>query len=403
MSDDDEHQANGVVKVSVDANYNDRKKGIIVLDEEHSKTKPETKYAAPDIPQTNGNNAGGNNADADLEYLLSGDIPDVEKSTPADTAANKPSRALRIIIGLVAIRFLFSIISKPISVDDDISGNTHGEWEPTIDGHKPIINGFGEGSSVHILQVANKEYFTIKNPYAMNRTEMVEVNKRWATCLNYTHQLKLVPKTGNMYTAKVQAILDALIEVQENDWIIFLDGDVQFQFKHSNGNINSSSSCSYSDNTLAKIIPLESDDYIPCGIIAMTSSVSINTGVMLFKSTNATQIIVQKWIKEQQRSDKLLSFGAADQLSLQEVVLQTILGGPKIYTPHKCSSGNDQGKRNFCFRDNLPMEYRSSKNMCFVSCHDDHPLQCADCGKECNRSKAIFLHDNKRERSIANR
>ena len=314
----------------------------------------------------------------DLEQLAQDETTSGEVKKPVSTRI-LPSRILRTILFIISLWFIlnFQTSTKVIAGE---------EWSPTLDGHKPIVNGFGEGS-VHIIQVANKEYFTNKSPHIMNRTAMVETNKKWASCNNYTHTLKIIAKSaeGNMYTAKVKNILDTLTTIKEDDWIIFLDGDVQIQSKD------------VCDRTLEKIIPLQSDDNVPCQFMAMTSPLSINTGVMLIKSTNSTKGLVQQWLAEQSApNDKELTYGAADQLSLQEVMLQHILP-ESIYTKHKCSTGK-QSIRNYCFRDTLPLEYRSTKNICLISCHDEHPLQCADCQQECGRSKAIFLHDNKRER-----
>ena len=319
----------------------------------------------------------------DLEHLAQDKTTTEEVKKPVSTRI-LPSRILRTILIITSLWFILNMQTTNTYV-------TAGEeWAPTLDGHKPIINGFGEGS-VHILQVANKEYFTNKSPHIMNRTAMVETNKRWANCNNYTHTLKIIPKSAedNMYTAKVNAILDTLTTIKQDDWIIFLDGDVQIQSKD------------VCDRTLEKIIPLQSDDNVPCQFMAMTGSSTINTGVMLIKSTNSTKTLVQQWLNEQSKpNDHELTYGAADQLSLQEVILQHTL--PKsIYTKHKCSTGV-QSARNYCFRDTLPIEYRSTKNICLISCHDKHPLQCADCEHSCSRSKAIFLHDNKKERANIN-
>ena len=318
----------------------------------------------------------------DLENISQDETTTEEVKKPP-TKRILPSRILRTILFIISLWFILNIQTNT----NVISGE---EWAPTLDGHKPIINGFGEGS-VHIIQVANKEYFTNNSPHIMNRTAMVETNKKWASCNNYTHTLKIIPKSagGNMYTAKVKTILDILTTAKEGDWIIFLDGDVQIQ----------KDVC---DRTLEKIIPLQSNDNIPCELLAMTSPLSINTGVMLIKSTNSTKTLVQQWLNEQSTpNDYELTYGAADQLSLQEVILQHIL--PKtIYTKHKCSTGK-QSIRNYCFRDTLPLEYRSTKNICLISCHDKHPLQCADCEDSCSRSKAIFMHDNKKERANINK
>jgi len=314
----------------------------------------------------------------DLEQLAQDETTTEEVKKPVSTRI-LPSRILRTILFIISLWFILNIQTN----SKVIAGE---EWAPSLDGHKPITNGFGEGS-VHIIQVANKEYFANKSPHIMNRTAMVETNKRWASCNNYTHTLKIVPKSaeGNMYTAKVKAILDTLTTIKEDDWLIFLDGDVQIQSKDM---------C---DRTLEKIIPLQSNDNIACEFLAMTSSHTINTGVMLIKSTNSTKSLVKQWLNGQSTpNDKELTYGAADQLSLQEVILQHIL--PKsIYTKHKCSAGK-QSTRNYCFHDTLPLEYRSTKNICLISCHDKFPLQCADCQQECSRSKAIFVHDNKKER-----
>jgi len=315
----------------------------------------------------------------DLQNIAQEETTTEEVKKPVSTRI-LPSRILRTILFIISLWFILNLQTNTKVTAGE-------EWAPTLDGYKPITNGFGEGS-VHIIQVANKEYFENKSPQIMNRTAMIEINKRWASCNNYTHTLKIIPKSedGNMYTAKVQTILDTLTTIKEDDWIIFLDGDVQIQ----------KDVC---DRTLEKIIPLESDDNIACEFLAMTSTSTINTGVMLIKATNSTKTLVQQWLNEQSTpNDKELTYGAADQLSLQEVILQHIL--PKtIYTKHKCSTGK-QSTRNYCFRDTLPLEYRSTKNICLISCHDEYPLQCADCDQECSRSKAIFVHDNKKERNM---
>lgn len=245
---------------------------------------------------------------------------------------------------------------------------------------------FGEGS-VYILQAANKEYFQKNSPWTENRTEMVEINKKWASRMNYTHDLKLITETGNFYTAKVQAIYDALLAANENDWIIFLDSDVRFQAHHT-------------DSALEHIIPIKSKmDNQTCEFIAMVQAISINTGVVLLKSTNATKSTVLRWLTLQQNGDNLYSFGAADQLPLQEIVMQDVLGSS--YESGICSTYKDQAARNYCFGTNLPEAIRSAKHMCWISCNDDNQLQCSGCNQECNRTKAIFWHDTKTERNYA--
>ena len=244
---------------------------------------------------------------------------------------------------------------------------------------------FGEGS-VYILQAANKEYFQKNSPWTENRTQMVETNKKWARRMNYTHDLKLITEAGNFYTAKVQAIYDELLAANENDWIIFLDSDVRFQ--------------AHTDDTLEHIIPIQSKmDNQTCEFIAMAQAISINTGVVLLKSTNATKSTVLRWLTLQQNGDKLYSFGAADQLSLQEIVMQDVLGSS--YKSGLCSAYRDQAARNHCFGTNLPEAVRSAKHMCWITCNDDNPLQCSGCNQECNRTKAIFWHDTKTERNYA--
>lgn len=297
------------------------------------------------------------------------------KPTPTrtkDTAKAKFKflhNALRLILLCLALGLVTMFNEHPESINMvDVSSNNNTAISPF------------EGS-VFVIQAADEAY-------AAKKKDMMDANRQWASCMNYTYELKTIIKEGNLYAKKVQAINDALEAAKENDWIIFLDGDVAFQAHHS---------C----DALEKIVPLQTVmDSEPCEFIAMTSPVTINTGVMLLKSTNATKFIVRKWLGEQHKPDGLLSFGAADQLSLQEVVLGYFLGDS--YERGKCSSSNEQAQRNYCFAEHIPIEYRSAKHMCLIPCADENTLQCHDCGAgECNRTTTIFHHDTKKERYYA--
>lgn len=250
---------------------------------------------------------------------------------------------------------------------------------------------FDSSSAIYVIQAADKAY-------AERMESKMKANQQWAKCMNYTYKLVTLTKTGNnIYAEKVKAIYDTLQSVQENDWIIFLDGDVTYQKKKKKG--EDYSSCD-DDAALEKILPLETEfDNQPCEFVTTTSAHSINTGVVLLKSVNSTRHLVKRWLELQSKpGDNLLTFGAADQLTLQEAVMEKYLGN--IYTG-SCGMKNSQPARNYCFRDHLPQEYRSFKNICLVSCANKHPIQCSDCGPECNRTEALFFHDTKRERNIA--
>eukprot|EP00584_Thalassiosira_punctigera_P011488 CAMPEP_0172568714 /NCGR_PEP_ID=MMETSP1067-20121228/120860_1 /TAXON_ID=265564 ORGANISM="Thalassiosira punctigera, Strain Tpunct2005C2" /NCGR_SAMPLE_ID=MMETSP1067 /ASSEMBLY_ACC=CAM_ASM_000444 /LENGTH=334 /DNA_ID=CAMNT_0013360379 /DNA_START=77 /DNA_END=1078 /DNA_ORIENTATION=- len=241
-----------------------------------------------------------------------------------------------------------------------------------------IAGPFDDTSSVFVIQAAD-------GAYAEKMKSLMEINKKWAGCTNYTYELKTLSSTGNVYSQKVQAIHDALESAKENDWIIYLDADVFYK----------ADSC----DALENMLPTESKSSGQlCEFISMTSSHTINTGVLLLKSSHATKQLVRKWLEEQRKPDKLLSFGAADQLSLQEAVMGNVLGAS--YTG-RCSNLNDQSKRNYCFQQHIPEEYRSLQNMCLIPCNDKVPLQCQDCNGECNRTLAVFKHDSKRERYVA--
>mmetsp|Transcript_12565 Transcript_12565/g.26753 ORF Transcript_12565/g.26753 Transcript_12565/m.26753 type:complete len:316 (-) Transcript_12565:325-1272(-) len=251
----------------------------------------------------------------------------------------------------------------------------NGTNSSTFNGGIRTSGSFSGASSVFVVQAADEAY-------AEKMKSMMETNQKWANCMNYTYQLKTLTNTGNMYSQKVEAIHDTLEAAQENDWIIYLDADVFFQ----------ADSC----DALEKSMPLQSKiGSQPCELISMTSPHTINTGVLLLKSAYATKKLVRTWLEEQQKPDKLLSFGAADQLSLQEAVISDFLGA--LYEG-KCGNMNDQAQRNMCFKEHIPEEYRSSRQMCLIPCHDKTPLQCQDCGGDCNRTAAIFKHDSKRER-----
>lgn len=291
---------------------------------------------------------------------------------------NSPTRILLLlVVCLVISNDVARIIGNRYGGDADAELRLNSTANNTQHHNHSL---FDDSSTIYAIQAADEAY-------AAKMKTKIEVNKKWANCTGYTYKLITLTNTGNVYSQKVKAIYDTLESAKENDWVIFLDGDVHYQLELD--------SC----NALEKILPLESEqDEEPCEFVAMTSKHTINTGVVLFKQSENMLKLLHRWLELQQKPDNLLSFGAADQLTLQEAVLEKFLG--QTYTG-KCGSEGSQAGRNYCFRDHLPQEYRSAQNVCLVPCHSKQPLQCNDCGEECNRTAAPFFHDSKRERHIA--
>eukprot|EP00571_Detonula_confervacea_P000773 CAMPEP_0172326428 /NCGR_PEP_ID=MMETSP1058-20130122/56501_1 /TAXON_ID=83371 /ORGANISM="Detonula confervacea, Strain CCMP 353" /LENGTH=318 /DNA_ID=CAMNT_0013043205 /DNA_START=35 /DNA_END=988 /DNA_ORIENTATION=+ len=195
--------------------------------------------------------------------------PDPARIKDAVNKARVPCRAPRTIIiffamTLISMRLVFQETGYP-----DIRLDTVGI--AATGGVHPTIGPFG-GGSVFVIQAADEAY-------AAKKKSMMEANQQWASCMNYTYELKTFIKEGNPYTGKVRAIRNALEAAKENDWIIFLDGDVQFQ----------ANSC----DALEKMLPLSSKaDNEPCEFIATTTPQTIGTGVLLLKSVSATKHLV---------------------------------------------------------------------------------------------------------------
>lgn len=86
-------------------------------------------------------------------------------------------------------------------------------------------NPYFQNSNVLVLQFGDLDY-------AHRMKNHTKRNKQWTDCMGYEYRLEqpLDPNsTECMYTQKVQSIHNALETTPNNDWIIFLDLDVQYQ------------------------------------------------------------------------------------------------------------------------------------------------------------------------------
>jgi len=239
-------------------------------------------------------------------------------------------------------------------------------------------------SKVFVVQAADE-------PYAAIMQTRMETNQQWAQCMGYEYIFKSWNRNeiACAYTEKVNAIHDVLATVQENDWIIFLDADVEFTAK----------SC----DALESMLPIESEiDSQPCEFIALTKPSNLNSGVVLMKATQTIKRLVQRWLQMQHEQEENLCKGPADQISLQEAVMEELLGtsytGECKYLEDGVNRRDTWARRDTCFGRVFPagpQGMRSVRQMCFLDCHA-YPLQCrGHCSKfgKCNKEEAIFKHE----------
>lgn len=228
-------------------------------------------------------------------------------------------------------------------------------------------------SKVVVVQAADNQYASVMKP-------LLDVNHEWANCMGYQYIINTWDKVANscVYTEKVKVIHDVLHTVDENDWVIFLDADVKFQSREC--------------TSLEAMLPTQSQiNSQPCELIAMTSGHSVNSGILLVQKTPNMIRVVQRWLEIQY--EKQVCRGPADQISLQEVILEELLG-PSY--GRKCIDLTERSilRADECFGRYIPQDQRSNGQFCLLDCVD-FPLQChGSCLRDrtCNKSTAIFDH-----------
>lgn len=232
-------------------------------------------------------------------------------------------------------------------------------------------------SPVHVVQVGDDSYANLMYNHTLR-------NKQWAKCMDYEYKFISLDKeeivSDNKPCVLVKHIRRALRSITKGDWMLFLDLDVQF----------ASTTCTALDAILPTMSLNKSQ---PCEFMALGSYHTINTGVVIMRSTNSTMQLMDDWYKRQLEFQTCK--GPGDQYSLQSVVLDYASNGKYSGS---CDEVADGHHRNICFRNKMISHgYRkkSFQNVCLLSCSDG--LQCKDCYYPakgiCNEMEAVFWHN----------
>lgn len=249
---------------------------------------------------------------------------------------------------------------------------------------KPMKSFFGE-AKVHVLQVADEAY-------AEKMEKHTKYNMQWVEQANYEYHFLELDRCEHecLYTIKVKLIDDFLRSVSMNDWVIFLDLDAHFAYKNDPYMLDR-----FLTKTLKKA---DKQNTTRCELVALSAAHTVNTGVMVLRSTEWTRDIISTWLDFQKRKGHCAY--AADQVAMQNVLLEKVFArGFNADGYHACFQ-DDQHTANLCFMEvmeehSFPRGERYSDRACLVGCRDG--LQCfSDClfrKGECNPTKTIFHHN----------
>ncbi|CAB9523456.1 expressed unknown protein [Seminavis robusta] len=267
-------------------------------------------------------------------------------------------------------------------------------------------------SAVHVLQLGDPAY--------VKRFEThIESNLQLVDCMGYNyifHNLssaKELPDRQCMLTYKVGVIHDALHSIPKGDWLIWIDLDAQYVAPH----------CDDLERILPKVASNNHRQREECALIAMASGVTINTGIIIVRSTDSMLQFMEDFRFHQERYP--ICSAAGDQIAFQAIVmeraarstgnstftLRNIYGNASEHdqlicpTPNRNFSPRAQRGYNGCFQKTMiDLGYseenkRSFQDICLVGCTDR--LQCADCqgkfgkyqrGRICEANKPVFFH-----------
>lgn len=225
--------------------------------------------------------------------------------------------------------------------------------------------------NVVVLQVADP-------PFALRMQNNTKQIQEWANCMDYIYRLELINVTKRkgpecVYSQKAYRIHQALDEMTDDSWLVFLDADVQYR-------------ADFCDD-LERWLPQQSRfEPRPCEIIALHTGLSINSGVLVLKATSSVKRLVQRWYEYQRKHP--FCHGPGDQIALQEIILQE-------YQPNYTGAcGQVDKHQNRCFWKHL--DHTSIRNLCLTKCHDPQPLQCRGCQSGCRRNPIFHHHKHER-------
>jgi hypothetical protein len=233
-------------------------------------------------------------------------------------------------------------------------------------------------SRVHIVQFGTSARYTQKYQNYTKR------NQQWAQCMGFNYSILLENNTACPLVQK-PAILDRVLSTMiDGEWLVFLDLDVQY----------TAPSCQGLDEFLVNITA----DVPPCRVMALSSPLSVNTGILFLQNHISTRTLIHEWNMKQQR--ERFCYGAGDQIPLQSLILQR--ANPYGNYSGVCERGRLR-QRMFCFQDEMVVKYghdptksiRSFQDICLLSCWTMGGLQCHDCPRGvCQENQRLFHHSH---------
>jgi len=163
---------------------------------------------------------------------------------------------------------------------------------------------------VVILQVADTRFFE-------QYQRFVSTIKYFAKTQGFEYQQVIVPHEHDqekcVYTSKVLAIEAVLLTLPSSSWLWYLDTDVAF------------TGATDSSDVLGDFLDKANISTSKCHFIAQDSPEQINTGCFLIRNTKLGRTMMGMWRDKQERYQPCRKLTSADQVTLQDSVLENLL------------------------------------------------------------------------------